>query len=439
MNCRSFGGVMATLIFVFMLAGSPDKAIPDQVQAAAALPESLQTLISQALEANPELKRWGQLKAASKEQISSAGSLEDPQLSFNLMNIPTDTWELDQEEMTQKQILLSQKLPFPGKRRLRSEIAAEQAQADDFYYQDKANEIRAQVVQAYWGLSHAYASFDIIQKNKQFWEQVVQVTETRYSVGIGQQADVLQAQVELGNYLDRLLIWQQRQESFRTRLNALRSQPPTAPISRPAPLRPRPGVLNLKTLLDLAAAQPQLQALKTLKAKQEKKVALAQKDYFPDFSLGLAYGWRENLGPEKRADFFSSMITVNLPIWRDSKIKPRVREEQARQAAAQEAYQAAGDQIARAIKDRYDKLQRLTQQIALYDQGIVPQAQQATATALSAYQVGALDFQSVYQDQIAAYNSELRLQENLKEFEENWAELEWLVGQELPRRAGAKK
>ena len=60
----------------------------------------------------------------------------------------------------------------------------------------------------YWSLALAYAgNYDMTQKNKQFWEQVVQVTETRYSVGQGMQADVLQAQVELGNYLDRLFQW----------------------------------------------------------------------------------------------------------------------------------------------------------------------------------------------------------------------------------------
>ncbi len=70
--------------------------------------------------------------------------------------------------------------------------------------QDKVNEIRAKVIQGYWNLSLAYADYDITQKDKEIWEQVVQVAETRYSVGQGMQADVLQAQVELGSYLDRL-------------------------------------------------------------------------------------------------------------------------------------------------------------------------------------------------------------------------------------------
>jgi len=45
----------------------------------------------------------------------------------------------------------------------------------------------------------------------------------------------------------------------------------------------------------------------------------------------------------------------------------------------------------------------------------------------------------MYQNQIAALNAELALQEFLKDFEENWAELEWLVGAELPRLAGGSK
>ena len=73
--------------------------------------------------------------------------------------------------MTNKQFALSQKVPFPGKRRLRSEAAAEQAKSEDFSYNDKINEIRARVIQKYWDLALTYSGYDIIQKNKQFWSR----------------------------------------------------------------------------------------------------------------------------------------------------------------------------------------------------------------------------------------------------------------------------
>lgn len=430
------------LLWMLILAWGLGTAGPIWGQATGDLPPDLQALVAEALKANPEVKQMRALHAASRETVRSAGALDDPELAFLLKDIPTDNWAMNAEPMTQKMLELSQKVPFPGKRRLRSEVAAEQAESDRFTVQDKANEIRAKVVIAYWALSLAHTSFELTEKNKKFWEQVVQVAETRYGVGQGMQAEVLQAQVELGNYLDRLFQWTQRQESARADVNALRAKAPQTAVTRPQPLKPRPFFLKLEDLLAQAEARPQLQALKALVAKQEKAVDLARKDYYPDFTISLGYGLRETLAPplnQKQADMFTSKVMFNLPIWHGSKIKPRIREEQFKQSAAQEAHQAALNQLTAMIKDRHAKLKRLAQQIALYDQGIVSQARQAVSATLASYQVGALDFSQLYQSQIAVYNAEMQLQEYLKDFEENWAELEWLVGQELSRLPGGKK
>jgi outer membrane protein, heavy metal efflux system len=428
----------STLIFLlwslFLLAFS----VPLGAQVQGGLPADLKAFISEAVQANPAVKEKAQMKTASKEAIRPAGALDNPEVMYGLLNVPVNTWALNQQDMTMQELSISQKFPFPGKRRLRSEVAEEQNRADDFTYQDQVNEIRSKVIQGYWNLSLAYASYEITNKDKEMWEQVVQVAETRYGVGQGMQADVLQAQVELGNYLDRLFQWQQRQESQRAELNALRSKPQGTTIARPQPLKPRPLTLNLDNLLALAAEQPQLQALKSQVAKQEKAVALAKKDFFPDFNVGVGYGFRENNPPISRPDFFSSRVSVDVPIWRAGKIKPKIREEQARQEAAQHAHQSAWDRTAAAIKDRFVTLQRLSQQIQLYHRGIIPQARQASEASLAAYRAGTLDFARLTQNYISLYDAELKLQDYLKEFEGTWAELEWLVGQELPRRGAAK-
>jgi outer membrane protein TolC len=429
------------ILLILFGAGTLALSTPLLAQNHAGLPPDLQALITESLKANSEVKQMRSLHTASKETIKPAGALEDPEIGFTFKDIPVDTWAQNAEPMTQKMLELSQKVPFPGKRRLRSEVAEEQARSDGYLYQDKTNEVRAKVVIGYWGLSLAYHHYDLTQRSKQAWEQVVQVAETRYGVGQGLQADVLQAQVELGNYLDRLFQWTQKRESLQAELNALRSQAPQTAIARPHHLRPRPLNLKLDELLAQAEARPQLQALKALIAKQEKAVNLAKKEYFPDAKVSLAYGFRETLAGinQKQADMFTSTVMFNLPIWHGSKIKPRIREEQAKQSAAREAHQSALNQLAAMIRDRHAKLQRLSQQITLLDQGIIPQARQAAAASLSSYQVGALDFAQLYQSQISVYNAEMQLDEYLKDFEENWAELEWLVGQELPRRPGGKK
>jgi len=434
--CRSPSPAAIPLfLIIFILSlGSPLGA-----QEQAGLPADLKAFITEAVAANPAVKEKAQLTTASKEAVGPAGALDNPEVSVGLLNLPVDTFAFNQVDMTNApQVAVRQKLPFPGKRRLRSEVAEEQSRSDDFSHQDKINEIRSRVIQDYWNLSLAYASYDITQKDKQMWEQVVQVAETRYAVGQGLQADVLQAQVELGNYLDRLFQWQQRQESIKADLNALRSKPPVTTIARPQPLKARPLNLNLDNLLAQAAEQPQLQALKSQVDKQEKAVKLARKDFFPDFGVGVAYGFRENKPPVTRPDFFSTTLSVDLPVWRNAKQKPKLREQEARQAAAQEAYQSFWDKAGAAIKDRYVILQRLSQQIHLYGRGIVPQAHQAAEAALAAYQTGTLDFARLTQNYIALYNAELKYQDYLKDFEGTWAELEWLVGQELPRHGAVK-
>lgn len=425
--------VLLFLIWSMLLLGW---AAPLAAQARPAFPADLQALISEALEANPEIKEKSQVWTASKEAVRPAGALDDPSFSFNILALPVDTWAFNDWDMTQKQLAISQKFPFPGKLRLRSEVAQEQSRSDDFSLQDKINEIRTRVIQKYWTLSLAYASFDITEKNKHWWEQVVKVAETRYTVGRGQQADVLQAQVELGRYLDRLFQWRQRQESLQADLNALRSQPPGTPVSRPQPLQDRNFTLKLDDLLKMAADQPRLQALKAMVAKQDKAVDLARKNFYPDFTVGVAYGLREDKFPRERPDFFSSTFMMNLPIWQGAKLKPRLREQQARRAAAQESYQATVDRLNSAITDRYEILKRLADQIKLYGQGIIPQARQAAEASLAAYQAGTLDFASLTQNFIALYNAELKWQEYLRDFEATWAELEWLVGQKLPQAGG---
>jgi len=425
--------VVAGLLWCCLVVVSPGFGQPGSLA-----PPDLQAYIQEALQANPEIKRLAAQRKASREAIGPAGALDDPMLTFGFFNLPVNTFSFRQEDMTQKTLGIAQKFPFPGKRRLRSEVAAEQAKADDFALLDKMNEVRSRVIQTYWGLSLAFAAAAITEKNKQFWEQVVQVAETRYATGQGLQADVLQAQVELGNYLDRLLQWQQQQESLRAELNALRDKPVAAPVAPPAPLRPRVATPAAEEMLGLLDNRPQIKALKAQIQKQEKAVALARKDYWPDVNVGVDYGFRENSAMGKRPDFFTSYVQINLPLWFRSKQAPRVREEEAKQAAAQNAYQAAWNELAAAVKDRTNRLARLAQQIRLYEQGIIPQAQQAALAALAAYQVGSLDFARLVQTTIVSYEVELKYQEYLKDFEENWAALEILVGQEVPRQMGGK-
>jgi len=59
-------------------------------------PLVLEVLLDEALLNNPQLKAFAHASKADSANIPQAGSLPDPVLSFNLMNLPVDNFVFDQ-------------------------------------------------------------------------------------------------------------------------------------------------------------------------------------------------------------------------------------------------------------------------------------------------------------------------------------------------------
>ena len=128
------------LLGVCLWAGSPawGEGSPDFRQ-------KLDEFIAIALEQNPGLHEAQNRINVFKEITPQAGSLDDPMLQFGLMNLPVDTLAFDQADMTQKQITLSQKLPFPGKLGLREGIAAKSTAVSEQSYEGLKLELIRQI------------------------------------------------------------------------------------------------------------------------------------------------------------------------------------------------------------------------------------------------------------------------------------------------------
>ncbi|MGB5922144.1 MAG: hypothetical protein WBH36_07950, partial [Syntrophobacteria bacterium] len=78
-------------------------------------PQPLVELIEEGLSQNQEIQSLEAKVQSAEEEVSFAGSLEDPRLGFGVLNLPTDSWEFDEEPMTQKTVFLAQKFPWFGK------------------------------------------------------------------------------------------------------------------------------------------------------------------------------------------------------------------------------------------------------------------------------------------------------------------------------------
>lgn len=331
-----------------------------------------------------------------------------------------------------KMIGLSQRLPFPGKRGLRKDVASKDAEAIEYGYQETVNRVVHDLKTAYFDLGLTLEMIKLVEKNKQVLEHFLRIAEERYQVGQGSQADVLKAQTQVSRMLDRLLGLVRERPAFEAELIRTLGRSTRGETPVPAPLQIHEATLNLETLQEKAIVQrPQLLALQSLIARNEKSVDLARKAYYPDFDVRLSYGQRDNmLDGTRRDDMVSMTVAVNLPVWRGNKIEPRIMESQAMRDQASSLYQAQSNEIAARLRQQIAMAEQSLKSVKLYQTAILPQARLTVESALTAYQVSRVDFLTLLDSQMTVFDYETNLITAMANYNKALAEIDLLVGKE---------
>ncbi|WP_394808049.1 TolC family protein [Nitrosomonas sp.] len=391
----------------------------------------LSDLIAETLKNNPEIRAAAQEHQAAQQRVAPAGALDDPQVEIGVLYMPIAASPFRTEDMTMKMIGLAQALPFPGKRDLREAVASKDAEAIEYGYQETINRIVHDLKTAYFDLGLTLELIKLVEKNKQTLEHFLRIAEERYQVGQGSQADVLKAQTQVSRMMDRLIGLAREQPMFEANLlRALgRGMGSKAPAPLPVQLYHEPA-LKLEALYEAALIQrPRLLALKSLIARSDKVLDLAQKDYYPDFTPRLMYGQRESrLDGTGRADEVSFTVTMNLPVWRKSKLEPRVSEALALRDQAMSLHQAQINEIAATSRQQLAIAEQSYKSAQLYQSTILPQARLTVESSLSAYKVNRVDFLTVLDNQMTVFDYETSLVAAITSYHKALAEIELLVG-----------
>jgi len=403
-----------------------------------AFQETLKKFISIALKNNPELLEAQNRIKVSKEIPSQAGSLDDPVLRFGLSNVPVNTFAFDEHVGTTKDITLSQKLPFPGKLGLRTDMANKNVGIVEKSHDDLQFKIIRNVKQSYYELCFVLAAIEITQQNKKLLEQFVTIAETKYSVGKGIQQDVIKAQVEFSQIIDELIALNKRKETEKGTLNSLMNLLPQSPLSIPHGITKSSFNYKIEELQRLAEElRPVLEQIRLSKERYQIARQLAKKDYYPNFNVGFKYGQRENgraggTGTfQNRPDFVSAFVGINIPIWFKTKQSRKVAEQSYKVDVAQEAYNKARNQIFLSIKKLMDQEAKSSETLTLIKTAILPQARQSLESALAGYGVDKVDFLSLLDTQVTLLDWEIKYHRELTDYEKTLAELEQTVGKRL--------
>jgi outer membrane protein TolC len=418
----------AALLAMAVMAATPAWAQDRPAQAPAAA--SLSALVAEALQNNPELRGAAKETEAAGERIRPAGALEDPMLEAGLLNVPIQPLRLNREDMTMKMLGVSQKLPYPGKRSLREQVAAKDAEAMGYGLRETTNRVARDVKLAYFDLALTGESIRQLQSNRLILEQFLRIAEGRYAVGQATQSEVFKAQTQLSRMSEELLRMERDRPVMEAELlRLLGRRGIAAPIIAELP-QMGDAAFNLDALQEAALRErPQLLGLQSVIERSAKTLELARKEAQPDFDVRFSYGQRErDLAGMPREDLFSITVAMNLPVWRKDKIEPRIAEAQALREQTLEVQRAQQNEVLAKLRQQVAIAEQSRKSVRLYETGILPQARLAVEAALSGYKVNRVDPLMLLDSQMTLFNYEISRAKELVNFNKALAEIELLSG-----------
>jgi outer membrane protein TolC len=399
-------------------------------------PTPLERVIALAREHNPEIRAALREKEAAEHRIAPASALDDPMLETGVVNLPVSSFSFSREDMTMKMLGLSQRFPYPGKRVLRREVAERDAESISHAYEETVNRVTREAKVAYYDLALVLESTRLIEQNREIVQQLMKLADTRYSVGQGNQLDVLRAQTQLSRMSEELIkLGRERPNAEAELMHAIGR--PTGELTVPALLELREFPLSLETLDELAyTSRPRLRALQSIVARSSRALELAAKDRYPDFDVRVSYGQRENMPDgSRRSDMVSFTVAMNLPVWRDTKIRPRIAEAAALHDQAASLYEGQRHEISMRLRQQIAAAEQNLRAARLYRNEILPQARLAAEATVSAYQVGRGEFALLLENQMSIFSYRIAEATAIANHNKAIAEIEFLTGRDSLARA----
>ncbi len=396
----------------------------------AAPPLSMAEAERLALAQDPEIRRLETEGAAFEEQAVADGQLPDPRLRLSAMNLPTDSFSLSQEAMTQLQVGIEQRFP-PGRTlRLRQQKTRTLGAVQKALAEKRRREVRREVRRAWLDLYEALGAEAIVRSNRRLFAQLVRITQSYYAAGRQNQQDVIRAQLELSRLEDRLTHLRTAIETARARLARwVGEEAARRPLPSALPELPEPGALErIRTALE---NHPLIRAQKARIAESQTQVAIAREQYKPGWMISLGYGLRSGENPDggKRADFLTAMVTVDLPIFREKRQDKRLAASQRRLEAARLALDDLLLELQRMLEAEYARFQRFKERKALFEKRLLPEAEQNTIASLNAYQSEVTDFTTLIRARITELDLRIQALEVAVAMEKAKAGLLYLTGE----------
>ena len=428
-------GLCALLLSLVLASASiAQEAAPQHMQAVTPLAELLQ----EAEGNNPQIEAARQGWQAAKQVPTQVSTRPDPQFTLQHFGVgsPRPFAGYTNSDFAYLGLGVSQDFPYPGKLRLRGEIAKREADVVQQQYESVRRSVLAGIKSAYFQLAYLSKTLGILESDGQLLQQVEKAADARYRSGMGNQHDLLQAQLEQTKLLREITMHHLEVAKLQAQIKQLLNRPQASPDMETADLPETPLAYTFDELLSATRSQnPEISGSQKMIERQKLRVDLAHKDFYPDFNL--QYMWQRTDPAQFRAYYMLS-FGVRVPIYRSKKQRPELAQAEAGLNRSRSEYEAQSQQVAFELRTQFETAQKNAELLKIYREGLLPQARAEFQAGVAAYQNNRQDFQAL----LASFLDVLHLDEeywkSAAERETALAHLEELTGLSL-REEGARK
>lgn len=380
---------------------------------------------------NPQIAAAAAVADASSARVASAGLPPDPVLQVGAMNLRLPELDADMESSMAPAVQLMQMVPFPGKLGLSERIAESSSEMARSDVDETWWEIRSRVAMAFYDVYAADRQIDVMRKTLRLLEDFERVARAMYGAGTGRQSDVLRADVEIARMEADIARMEAMRKVAAAKLNGLLDRPAETLV--PSPLLPSlPASIPDRDTLGAWSEEtrPMIEKGRTGVERARVGSALARKELWPDFALGVQYGQRDlGMGLERMGSF---MVGFSVPIFAGSRQLKMRDEAAAMERMAQADLAAMRATVDARIGELLADLGRAKTLIDLYDLAVLPQAKANVESSFSSYRVGSVDFMTLVDAQMTVNRYEQEYYGLLAQYGAAVADLETTVGRALP-------
>jgi len=424
------------LLFSLVLAGEgyAQEVTPHQGEVVTPLPD----LLKEAERTNPQIRAARQGWEAAKQVPSQVSTLPDPQFNVQPVSVgsPRPFAGYTNSDFAYFGLGVSQDFPYPGKLRLKGEMAKRDADVVQQQYESVRRSILAGVKSAYFQLAYLSKTLGILESDGELLQQVERAADARYRSGIGSQHDVLQAQVERTKLLREITMHHLEVAKLQAQIKQLLNRAQSSPDIESSELPETPLPYTFEELLSATKAQnPEIAGAEKMVEKQKLQVDLAHKDFYPDFNV--QYMWQRTDPTQFRA-YYMLTFGVRVPIYRSRKQRPELAQAEADLKRSRSESEVQSQQVALELRSEYETAQKTAELLTIYREGLLPQARAGFQAGIAAYQNNRQDFSALSASFLDVLHLDEEYWKSMAEREAALARLEQLTGLSL-REEGAKR